>query len=129
MRKKIFSKRILPPTKPPFIHFPPISVFSTCFGSNEPLRTTEIGSVFILTDEISLYMLFFSAQVNNYSIYDVEIWSYFYRQTAEMELYQLEEMAGSEKTGFCGLYGANSTGGRGWGAEGSAVGKTMVALA
>ena len=46
-----------------------------------------------------------------------------------MELYQLEEMAGSEKTGFCGLYGANSTGGRGWGAEESAVGKTMAALA
>lgn len=55
-------------------------------------------------------MVFTYAPVNHYGIYNAEIWSYFYIQTAEMELLGLEEMAASEKTGFCGFFGAKSTG-------------------
>lgn len=53
--------------------------------------------------------MFTYAPVNHCGIYNAGIWSYFYIQTAEMELPRLEEMAASEKTGFRGFFGAQST--------------------
>lgn len=50
-------------------------------------------------------MVFFNAQVSNYSICDVGIWSYFYLQTAEMELQWLEEWQPVRKNASVGYVG------------------------
>lgn len=101
------------------------------FGSNEPLPAAATDTVwiyiFILKDQTNLFMVLLYAQVKNYGIYHAGIWSYFYVQTAEMELHELEEVAASKKTGFCGYLGPRVLMDRGLGAERSSVGNTKGA--
>lgn len=116
-RNKIFSRRILPPSQPPvFPHSPPISgVFSTWFGSKEQQPQTQLESMFWheQTKSASWRCSFTLQWICG--ICNAGICSYIYTQTAAMELHGLEEMAVSDKTGFCGSLGAKRTGQRtGW---------------